>query len=180
VDEQQYGEKQRMAVIDKFLGKTVEVPEDRRYDAKQNLWGKKVDRTILFGLTQPALVLLSGVKDLDWLLEEGQLVQPGESAAFAITGKILYIDTPVAGTIHYNKIARKNPTVVSSDPYGEGWLFMVQPDSDIDQAYQSLVSAEQYLEDLRKSEGFKNPNGLKGGVSGICKAVYSGIGQQKI
>jgi glycine cleavage system H lipoate-binding protein len=92
-----------MAVIDKFLGKTVKIPEDRRYDTKQNLWGKKVDRTILVGLTQPALVLLGGVKDLDWLLEEGQLVQQGESAAFAITGKILYIDTPVAGTIHYNK-----------------------------------------------------------------------------
>lgn len=169
-----------MAVIDKFLGKTVEIPEDRRYYTKQDLWGKKVNQTILFGLTQPALVLLGGVKDLDWLLEEGQLVQPGESAAFAITGKILYIDTPVAGTIQYNKIVRKNPTVVNNDPYGEGWLFLVQPDSDIEQAFQSLVSAEQYLENLRTSEGFKNPDGLKGGVSGICKAVYSGIGQQKI
>jgi len=169
-----------MAVIDKFLGKTVEIPEDRRYDTKQNLWGKKVDQTILFGLTQPALVLLGGVKDLDWLLEEGQLVQQGESAAFAITGKILYIDTPVAGTIHYNIIARKNPTVVGNDPYGEGWLFMVQPDSDFDQAYQILVTAAQYVESLRTSEGFKNPEGIKGGVSGICKAVYSGIGQQKI
>jgi hypothetical protein len=57
---------------------------------------------------------------------------------------------------------------------------LVQPDSDIDQAYQSLVSTEQYVENLRTSEGFKNPDGLKGGVSGICKAVYSGIGQQKI
>jgi glycine cleavage system H protein len=169
-----------MAVIDKFLGKTVEILEDRRYYTKQDLWGKQVNQTILFGLTQPALVLLGGVKDLDWLLEEGQLVQPGESAVFAITGKILYIDAPAAGTIHYNKAVRKNPTVVNNDPYGEGWLFLVQPDSDIDQAFQSLVSAEQYLENLRTSEGFKNPDGLKGGVSGICKAVYSGIGQQKI
>ena len=58
---------------------------------------------------------------------------------------------------------------------------MVNPDTDIDQAYQSLVSAEQYVEETYDtSEGFKNPDGLKGGVSGICKAVYSGIGQQKI
>jgi hypothetical protein len=52
--------------------------------------------------------------------------------------------------------------------------------NDIDTAYRSLVSAESYIETLRNTEGFKNPEGIKGGVSGICKAVYSGIGQQKI
>jgi hypothetical protein len=29
-------------------------------------------------------------------------------------------------------------------------------------------------------KGFKNLKSLKGGVSGICKAVYSGIREQKI
>lgn len=169
-----------MAIIQKFLGKTVEIPEDRHYCSKQGLWGKIEDQTILFGLTQPALVLMGGIKDIDWLLEDGQMVQADESVAFAITGKILYIDAPIAGELHYNKITAENPAQINSNPYGEGWLFMVQPGGDIDPAYQSLVSAEQYLEDLRSSEGFKNPAGIKGGVSGICKAVYSGIGQQKI
>ena len=169
-----------MAFIQKFLGQIVEIPEDRHYCSKQGLWGRQVDRDIVFGLTQPALVLMGGIKDVDWLLGEGQMVQADESVAFAITGKILYIDTPIAGKVHYNEIAAGNPATINADPYGQGWLFLVKPGADITTAYRSLVSAESYIETLRETEGFKNPEGVKGGVSGICKAVYSGIGQQKI
>lgn len=169
-----------MAVIQKFLGNTVEIPEDRHYCSKQGLWGRQEDRTIVFGLTQPALVLMGGIKDVDWLLEEGQMAQADESVVFAITGKILYIDTPIAGEVHYNKNTAGNLAQINADPYGQGWLFMIYPTGDIATAYRSLVSAESYIETLRNTEGFKNPEGIKGGVSGICKAVYSGIGQQKI
>ncbi|MFZ0242477.1 MAG: hypothetical protein WAL90_12595 [Desulfobacterales bacterium] len=169
-----------MAVIEKFLGKIVEVPEDRRYFPKQGLWGRQQDQAIVFGLTQPALVLMGGIKDLDWLMEEGQMVRVGESVAFAITGKILYIDTPVAGIIRFNRIVKENPELAGRDPYDKGWLFRIEPVGDIDGALRSLVAAETYLEALRNTEGFKNPEGIKGGVSGMCKAVYSGIGGQKI
>lgn len=169
-----------MAVIEKFLGKTVEVPEDRQYSIKQGLWGKQADQSIVFGLTQPALVLMGGIKDVDWLIEEGEMVRTGESVAFAITGKILYIDTPVAGAVHCNIMTEGIPAQINTDPYGQGWLFRITPGSDIDTAVNTLVSAKSYLEALRDTEGFKNPEGVKGGVSGVCKAVYSGIGQQKI
>ena len=169
-----------MAVVEKFLGKRVKIPEDRRYDPKQGLWGKEVVDGILFGMTEPALVLMGGVKDLDWLVEEGQTVTIGESVVFAITGKILYIDAPVAGRVVFNNALREEPVVIGTDPYGEGWLFRIRPEGETEQAYRSLVPAREYLEKLRGSEGFKNPDGLKGGVSGICKAVYTGIGAQKI
>jgi glycine cleavage system H lipoate-binding protein len=169
-----------MAVIEKFLGQRVEVPEDRRYDVKQGLWGRCVDRTIVFGLTQPALVLSGGVKDIDWLVEESQAVGEGEAVLFAITGKIFYMETPVAGTVQFNKQPKENPAQIAADPYGQGWLFLIEPSGGFDEAYQSLASPEAYLEALRRSEGGKNPEGIKGGVSGICKAVYTGIGEQKI
>ena len=169
-----------MAVIEKFLGQRVEVLEDRRYDVKQGLWGRCVDRAIVFGLTQPALVLAGGVKDIDWLVEENQAVRKGEAILFAITGKIFYMEAPVAGTVQFNKGPKEDMTQIAADPYGQGWLFLIDPDEELDQAYQSLASAEAYLDALRYSEGGKNPDGIKGGVSGICKAVYSGIGMQKI
>ena len=169
-----------MAVIEKFLGKTVEIPEDRHYCRKTGLWGRQADAAIVFGLTQPALVLMGGIKDVAWLLAEGQMAQAEEAVAFAITGKILYIDTPVAGTVHYNTIAGESPAPINEDPYGRGWLFRIKPGGDIGTACGSLVSAESYIETLASTEGFTNPEGIKGGVSGICKAVYSGIGQQKI
>ena len=169
-----------MAVIEKFLGQRVEIPEDQRYDVKQGLWGRCVDQTIAFGLTQPALVLSGGVKGIDWLVDENQVVQKDEAILFAITGKILYLEAPVAGSVQFNKITQENPSALMSDPYHEGWLFLIQPDGGLDLTYQALPSPQDYLEKLRHSEGFKNPEGIKGGVSGICKAVYTGIGEQKI
>jgi glycine cleavage system H lipoate-binding protein len=169
-----------MAIIEKFLGKRVEIPEDRRYDLKQGLWGKCVDETIVFGLTQPALVLLGGVKDLDPLIEENQKVLRGQEILFVITGKILYLETPTAGSVFFNKIVREDPSKIAHDPYDQAWLFLIKLEGGLDQSYEALASPATYIESLRGSEGFKNPEGLKGGVSGICKAVYTGIGSQKI
>ena len=169
-----------MAIIEKFLGQRVEIPESHRYDVKQGLWGRCFDETIVFGLTEPALVLSGGVKDVEWLVDDGQTVRKGEPILFAVTGKILYIDAPVAGSVQFNEDIRKNAASIMSDAYHDGWLFLIQPNQGFEQAYHTLSSPQDYLEKLRSSEGFKNPEGLKGGVSGICKAVYSGIGEQKI
>ena len=169
-----------MAVIEKFLGQRVEIPEDRRYDLKQGLWAKAQDKDLVFGLTQAALILAGGVNDLDWLVEEQISANAGQDVVFLITGKILYISTPVAGFVSFNPEAKQNPSLASQDPYGTGWLFRVQPEvGDINDTLQKLVDAQAYIESLKGTEGFKNPEGLKGGVSGICKAVYSGIREQK-
>jgi len=169
-----------MAFIEKFLGQRVEIPDNRRYDVKQGLWGKRVDETIVFGLTQPALILLGGVKDMDTLVQENQEVRRGQSILFVITGKILYLEAPVAGNIFFNKIVKEDPFSIARDPYEQGWLFLIKPEGGSDQSYKSLAAPGTYIESLRCSEGFRNPEGLKGGVSGICKAVYTGIRDQKI
>ncbi len=168
-----------MAVIEKFLGQRVEIPEDRKYHSKQGLWAHAQDQDLVFGLTQPALILAGGVNDLDWLVEDQVPVTEGQEVVFVITGKILYIATPVAGVVIFNPEAKKNPSLVSQNPYDKGWLFRIQPEADINEAWQTLADAQTYIESLKGTEGFKNPEGLKGGVSGICKAVYSGIREQK-
>jgi glycine cleavage system H protein len=168
-----------MSFIEKFLGKRVQIPEDRRYYPEQGLWAKSDGKVIIVGLTEPALVLAGGLTNLDWLVSEGESVTEGQAVAFAVTGKILYLNTPLAGTIHINAEAKENPSIVSKEPYGLGWLFRLDPDGDTDHVLQSLVDDQVYVESLKGTEGFKNPEGLKGGVSGICKAVYSGIREQK-
>lgn len=169
-----------MAVIEKFLGQRVEIPEDHRYDVKQGLWGRRDDGAVVFGLTQPALVLAGGIKSLDWLVDENQSIRKGEAVLFAITGKILYLEAPIPGTIRFNTSARENPSRITTDPYDDGWLFRIQPDEGLHRIYRILSSPRDYLDKLRLSDGLKNPGGIQGGVSGICKAVYSGIGEQKI
>lgn len=168
-----------MAVIEKFLGQRVEIPEDRRYYPKQGLWAKTEDETLVFGFTEPALVLAGGVNDLDWLVGENVSVMPGQDVVFVITGKILYLDTPLQGIISFNPEVKQNRSLAKEDPYGKGWLFRIKPDTDMAKAGQTAMDAQGYTESLKGSEGFKNPEGLKGGVSGICKAVYSGIREQK-
>lgn len=169
-----------MAVIEKFSGHQVEIPEDRSYAIRQGLWGLLDPPVIRFGLTQPALVLLGGVKSMDWLVHDGDSVQAGDAVVFTITGKILYIDTPVAGVIRFNAAVKADPDTINTDPYRAGWLFEIQPLTDLKTAAEVLVSAQAYMASLQHSEGLKNPNGLKGGVSGVCKAVYYGIGQQQM
>jgi len=169
-----------MAVIEKFLGQRVEIPEDRKYYIKQGLWAKAQDDDMVFGFTAPALVLAGGVSDLDWLVGEAVSVKQGQDVVFAITGKILYIDSPIQGTIFFNPAVKQNLSLVLEDPYGEGWLFRIKPDADSEAAGKTAMDAKGYTKNLKGTDGFKNPEGLKGGVSGICKAVYSGIRDQKI
>ena len=168
-----------MAVIEKFLGRRVTLPDNLRYYTKQGLWARLDNSTITFGFSEPALTLSGGIQDLNFLAEDGESVEQGQSVLFAITGKILYIDSPVQGIICFNAEAKTDPAAINQDVYSR-WLFAVTPDGPADMAYRDLPDCAAYLESLRSSEGFKNPEGLKGGVSGVCKAVYSGIKMQKI
>ena len=169
-----------MAHMENFLGIRVEIPDDRRYVIKPGLWAKKEDGEIFFGFSRPALVLAGGLNDLEWLVLDGQEIQKGESLLFAITGKILYLDAPLTGIVHFNPQAKKDPSSVSKDPYHQGWLFGIRPTEDPESAFQGFEDFQEYMEALKFSEGGKNPQGLKGGVSGMCKAVYTGIREQKI
>ena len=81
-----------MVFIEKFLGKCVEISEDLRYSAKQGLWAKISGQDIIFGISEPSLVLINGINDLEWILSEGKEVQNGDAVIFAITAEI-YIST---------------------------------------------------------------------------------------
>ncbi len=170
----------KMAVIEKFLGKQVKIPEDRKYDATRGLWANLEDQIICFGLTEPALVLSGGINDLDWLVCEGTSVNQGQDVVFMITAKILYIQSPFAGIIVFNQLVKQSPSLALQDPYRAGWLFKLQLAAGKVAAWQSLATPHEYIQRLKNTEGFKNPEGLQGGVSGICKAVYSGFRDQKI
>ncbi len=50
----------------------------------------------------------------------------------------------------------------------------------MEKVLHQFTDAGTYIESLKGTEGFKNPEGLKGGVSGICKAVYTGIREQEL
>ena len=81
--------------------------------------------------------------------------------------------------VSFNSEVKKDQHKVIKDPYEAGWLFKIKPEEGLASVLDNASDAQQYMTALQGSEGLKNPEGLKGGVSGICKAVYSGIKEQK-
>ena len=128
-----------MAFIEKFLGKRVEIPEDLRYSAKQGLWARISDQDIVFGFSEPWLVLNNGINDIEWITSEGKGVHKGDTVVFAITGKISYIDAPTGGIIHFNPEVKQDPSLVAKAPYGKGWLFRIRIDQPPDHTFINLL-----------------------------------------
>ena len=131
-----------MSVIEKFLGKRVVIPDELRYQPNQGLWAKPENNHLTFGLTEPALVLSGGISDLDWLAPEEQMVSKGQSIVFAITGKILYIEAPTGGTVHYNPALKEDLSLILEDPYGKGWLFKIKTEGSVEKEFENFVMNE--------------------------------------
>ena len=107
------------------------LPDDRVYDGESYLWVKPggSDENLQIGVGAPAIESLGELAYLT-LSEPGTRVQRGQSIgsmeAAKMTGEIV---SPVSGTIvHTNSSAIDNPSMVSNDPYGSGWLFAIAPE----------------------------------------------------
>jgi glycine cleavage system H protein len=168
-----------MARLENFLGTTFELSEDLRYVPKLGLWAKQSEGGLVFGLTGPALLMSGGINDLEWLVPAGQRVSKGETVVFAITAKLLYLDAPVPGRVDFNLPLAGSPARVAEDPYGEGWLFRIEPEN-LGEGWESLSTAQEYVQALADSDGSRNPSGASGRGSGVCKAIYGGIRGQRL
>lgn len=159
--------------VKEFLGRALTLPEDRAYLPGEGLWVRQTeDGTLQVGITEPALLLMGGVRQVDCLVEDGATVAAGDTVCLALTGKLKYLATPAGG-----RFAFANPgTTLNDDPYGVPLFTLAGSDT----ALSALADAAAYAEALRASEGARNPGGHKGGVSSICKALYWGIGQQEL
>jgi glycine cleavage system H protein len=80
----------------------------------------------------------------------GTVLAAGEELASIETIKvILSVESPVAGTIvQVNEAVEGSAELVNQDPYGEGWLAVIElRDWEADRA--RLLDAERYLEVMR-------------------------------
>jgi glycine cleavage system H protein len=169
-----------MLIVDGFNGYRLEIPEDRYYLPGIELWvHSKEENLFVFGLTQAGIILAGGVTSLEFLVEEGQSVSHGEPVAFAVTSKVKYIDTPLAGVIsNLNRAVIDHPALFQEDPYGRAWIFSLRLSGPINIAGR-FWNPISYHQGLLRSEACGNPQGLKGGVSPTCRTIYSGIQSQK-
>jgi glycine cleavage system H protein len=85
----------------------------------------------------------------------GTELKAGDELASVETMKVrMEVDSPLSGTVvEVNERLEANPELVNEDPYGEGWLAVIEL-SAWDTERASLMSDEQYL-DLVRGEALK-------------------------
>ena len=99
------------------------VPSDLRY-AKTHEWVRVAGEYATVGITDHAQHELTDIVFVE-LPAKGRTLKAGESCAVVESVKTASdIYTPVGGEIaEVNDAVVGNPTLVNTDPYGEGWFF---------------------------------------------------------
>lgn len=121
-------------------------PIDRSYTADHEwvrlLPGEPFDEPVRVGITSVATDALGDLVFLD-LPKVGSVVSTGEVCGEVESTKtVSELYPPVSGRVTaVNAAAVDDPAVVSTDPYGEGWLFAVLPSGT-----GELLTAAQYAE----------------------------------
>jgi glycine cleavage system H protein len=122
----------------------MNVPDDLRY-SKDHEWARVEDGRLRVGITDYAQDALGDVVYIE-LPEVGRTVKVDESfSEVESTKSVSDIYAPVAGTVaEVNADLADHPERVNEDPYGEGWICVIEPE-DLDQV-DSLLDAAAYRE----------------------------------
>jgi glycine cleavage system H lipoate-binding protein len=162
--------------VNNFLGRDLSIPGSLLYDSEQGLWARWEQGRWALGLTEPALLMAGGLRQAEPLAEPGQEVAPGDMVLLALTGKLKYLTSPLAGVVDYPADMAAAAAAAAADPYAAPLMFLAAPQD----AGRALADAPAYAQAVALSEGARNPSGAVGGASPTCKAVYQGIGAQRL
>lgn len=116
-------------------------PDDLRY-TKEHEWARVEGQRLIVGITDYAQDALGDVVYID-LPANGTRVEKGQPfGEVESTKSVSDLYAPVSGTIvERNETLESQPELVNSDPYGQGWMVVIEID-DGSQADDLLSSAE--------------------------------------
>jgi len=120
----------------------MNVPDDLRY-SKDHEWARLEDGRVRIGITDYAQDALGDVVYVQ-IPDVGARVTTGESfSEVESTKSVSDIYAPITGTIvEVNQELSDAPQRVNEDPYGEGWLVVIEA-GDASQ-YAQLLDAAAY------------------------------------
>ena len=134
----------------RLRGRThVEFPQDLRY-TKEHEWARAEGGRVRVGITDFAQDALGDVVYVD-LPEVGASVEADQPfGEVESTKSVSDVFSPVSGTIvERNPLIDERPELVNEQPYGDGWLVMIEP---LDPAQvESLMDAGGYQAFLNAS-----------------------------
>jgi glycine cleavage system H protein len=123
---------------------TFHVATDRWY-SEEGMWAKQEGKNIRVGLSD-FLQQSSGDVAFAEPAPAGTRLAFGEEAARIETIKIdISLGTPVAGRVlETNPALETSPDIINRDPYGEGWLLIIET-SDWEKDKPRLLDAKAYF-----------------------------------
>jgi glycine cleavage system H protein len=106
----------------------MDIPDDLRYSSDHE-WARTEDGRVRVGITDYAQDALGDVVYVD-LPEVGSHVDRGEACSeVESTKSVSEIYAPVAGTVvEINDDLGEAPQRLNEDPYGDGWIFVLEAD----------------------------------------------------
>lgn len=109
-------------------------------------WLQVEDETVTIGISEEGLSELSDITAVN-LPSEGEEVNPDEICAEIETDEgPMNIYCPLEGrVIEINAAVVENPSLIFEDPYGDGWLFRVEPNDpdDLDELGQASSGEDE-------------------------------------
>jgi glycine cleavage system H protein len=120
----------------------MNVPEDLRYTSDHE-WARLEEGKIRIGITDYAQDALGDIVFIQ-LPAPGAVVGSGESISeVESTKSVSDIYAPVAGTVvEVNSELSDSPERLNEDPYGEGWICVMEPDDPT--TFASLLDSAGY------------------------------------
>ena len=105
----------------------AQLPDDRQYTAEHE-WAKEDGGRVVVGITNYAQDQLGDVVFVG-LPEPGSEVTAGEPLGeVESTKSVSDVFSPVTGRVaEKNLEVEQNPELINSDPYGKGWLVVIEP-----------------------------------------------------
>lgn len=118
----------------------LDVPTHLEY-SQDHVWVDASVSPAIVGLTAYAANRLGELVYVD-LPEPGDRVEAGDEIVELESQKAVEpLVCPVAGVIRYvNRGVADDPSIVTNDPYGEGWILKIELDDD----EPDLLTAEEY------------------------------------
>ena len=133
--------------LDKFR---FEVPTDRYY-SEEGLWVlPEGENRVRIGLSD-FVQQRSGDVAFAEIKPQGTALEPGDEVAVIETIKVdIYFVSPVAGQVlEVNPEMDMAPEAINQDPYGEGWLAVLEAE-DWEAARERLLDPEAYFEIMKE------------------------------
>ncbi|MFH1758372.1 MAG: glycine cleavage system protein GcvH [Pseudomonadota bacterium] len=128
----------------------MEYPEDLYY-SQEHTWVRITGNRGTVGITDFAQQEMGEILYTE-LPDEGSQIEQGDIFGTLESSKtVVELYSPVSGeVISINKDLEEEPSLVNDDPYGKGWLLMIELDDPSE--LQELFSAVEYEDFLEKKE----------------------------